>query len=93
MGVIPVFAGLLSCTDTCILTVVLEAPLLKIENAVGMFEACREMEPLENLQNHANTQIYKMAVCIIETFFGNVDEAAVNVAPAGSMPTTYPFQF
>jgi importin subunit alpha-1 len=95
MGVIPVFAGLLSCTDTRILTVVLEAlqSLLKIENAVGMFEACGGMEPLENLQNHANTQISEMAVCITETVFGNVDEAAVNVAPADSMPTTYPFQF
>uniref|UniRef100_A0A1B6DZ56 Importin subunit alpha n=1 Tax=Clastoptera arizonana TaxID=38151 RepID=A0A1B6DZ56_9HEMI len=86
-GVIPPFCALLSCKDTQVIQVILDGinNMLKmagnqVEALANMIEECEGLDKIENLQNHENIDIYKLAYDIIEQFFSEGEEDA-NLAP------------
>lgn len=77
-GVISPICHLLSCKDTQVLQVVLDAinNILKLavndlEAVTAMIEECGGLDKIESLQNHENVEIYKLAYEIIEQFFSD----------------------
>lgn len=48
-----------------------------VEQIASMIEECDGMTKIEELQNHDNVEIYKLAYDIIEQFFS--DEVNINV--------------
>lgn len=86
-GVIGPFCDLLSCKDTQVIQVVLDGinNMLKaagsqVEYLANMIEECSGLDKIEQLQNHENIDIYKLAYDIIEQYFSaEADDA--NLAP------------
>lgn len=86
-GVIGPFCDLLSCKDTQVIQVVLDGihNMLKlagpqVEYLANTIEECSGLDKIEQLQNHENIDIYKLAYDIIEQYFsGETDDA--NLAP------------
>ncbi|KAJ6648554.1 Importin subunit alpha-3 [Pseudolycoriella hygida] len=84
---IPPFCDLLTCKDTQVINVVLDGinNMLKmagphVVHIANMIEECEGMAKIEELQNHENIEIYKLAYDIIEQFFSDeVDES--NIVP------------
>lgn len=75
-GVIPPFCDLLTCKDSQVIQVVLDgiSNMLKlagmeVEKLANMIEECGGLDKIENLQNHENIEIYKLAFDIIEHYF------------------------
>ncbi|CAL2040324.1 CBN-IMA-3 protein [Caenorhabditis brenneri] len=98
LGVLRPFCAMLSCTDSQIIQVVLDGinNILKMagegaEQVTSEIEECGGLDKIENLQNHENEDIYKLAFEIIDNFFssddeaGNVEGAATN-AFGGDVP-------
>ncbi|XP_035726960.1 importin subunit alpha-3-like [Vespa mandarinia] len=81
-GVIGPFCDLLSCKDTQVIQVVLDGihNMLKVagshvEYLANMIEECSGLDKIEQLQNHENIDIYKLAYDIIEQYFsGEADD-------------------
>lgn len=75
-GVIPPFCDLLTCKDAQVVQVVLDGinNMLKmagsqVEQLANMIEECGGLDKIEQLQNHDNIEIYKLAYDIIEQYF------------------------
>lgn len=84
---IPPFCNLLTCKDTQVINVVLDGinNMLKmagphVVQIANMIEECDGMTKIEELQNHENVDIYKLAYDIIEQFFSD-DADDANLAP------------
>lgn len=76
LGVVKPFCNLLSCKDTQVVQIVLDAihNMLKhagplVEQLANMIEECRGLDKIEQLQNHENLDVYKLAYDIIEQYF------------------------
>lgn len=76
LGVLRPFCAMLSCTDSQIIQVVLDGinNILKMageaaEQVTSEIEECGGLDKIENLQNHENEDIYKLAFEIIDNFF------------------------
>lgn len=89
-GVIPPFCNLLGCKDPQVIQVVLDGinNMLKmagtqVEALANMIEECGGLDKIEQLQNHENIDIYKLAYDIIEQYFSELEED-VNLAPQSS---------
>ena len=94
-GCIKPMCDLLSCSDARIVTVALEGleNILKVgacdrddsgasDNLYAQYiDEAEGLEKIEQLQNHANNDIYDKAVRIMETYFGLEDEEDQNLAP------------
>lgn len=87
-GVIAPFCDLLSCKDAQVIQVVLDGinNMLKMAGAqcdqlANMIEECGGLDKIEQLQNHDNMQIYKLAYDIIEQYFSADAEFDPNLAP------------
>lgn len=76
-GVIPPFCALLDCKDNQVVQVVLDGlqNILRmaapegLENVTTQIEECGGVDKIENLQNHENEEIYKLAYEIIIQYF------------------------
>ena len=75
-GVIAPFCQLLSCKDTQVVQVVLDGinNILRVsgnqvDTVATMIEECQGLDKIEELQNHQNIEIYKLAYAIIEHYF------------------------
>lgn len=75
-GVIRPFCELLNCKDTQVIQVVLDGinNMLKmagsqVDQIAAMIEECGGLDKIELLQNHPNSEIYKLAYDIIELYF------------------------
>ncbi|XP_034945805.1 importin subunit alpha-3 [Chelonus insularis] len=86
-GVIEPFCDLLSCKDTQVIQVVLDGinNMLKhagpdVEQLANMIEECQGLDKIEQLQNHDNIDIYKLAYEIIEQYFSDEGDET-NLAP------------
>lgn len=81
-GVIPPFCNLLVVKDPQVVNVVLDGinNILKmagddVESLCQQIEECGGLDKIENLQNHENEDIYKLAYDIIDKYFsGDIDE-------------------
>lgn len=96
-GVIPPFCDLLSCKDAQVIQVVLDgiSNMLKlagseVEKLATMIESCGGLDKIENLQNHENVDIYKLAFDIIEHYFSEEVDDDPSIAPQA---TESGFQF
>ncbi|ETN59709.1 importin alpha [Anopheles darlingi] len=98
-GAIPPFCDLLMCQDSQVINVILDGinNMLKLagphsEHIANLIEECDGVSKIENLQNHENLEIYKLAYDIIEQFFSDdTDEAVLDdLRPAADDST---FQF
>jgi len=83
-GVIPPFCNLLSCKDSQVIQVVLDGihNILKmlrdnVEEVCTEIESCGGLDKIEQLQNHENLDIYKIAFSIIDEFFSEEGEDEV----------------
>ncbi|KAG7267157.1 hypothetical protein CRUP_009412 [Coryphaenoides rupestris] len=81
-NVIPPFCSLLSVKDSQVLQVVLDGlknVLIMAGNEAStiaeIIEECGGLEKIENLQQHENEDIYKLAFEIIDQYFAGDDEA------------------
>jgi len=89
-GCIPPFCNLLSFQDTQIIQVVLDGlhNMLKmagdeLDNVCMLIEECQGLDKIEELQNHENAEIYKIAFEIIDKYFsGNSDNEDEAVVPS-----------
>uniref|UniRef100_A0A8D2QC90 Uncharacterized protein n=1 Tax=Zonotrichia albicollis TaxID=44394 RepID=A0A8D2QC90_ZONAL len=84
-NVIPPFCNLLTVKDAQVVQVVLDglSNILKMaeeeaETIANLIEECGGLEKIEQLQNHENEDIYKLAYEIIDQFFSSDD---VSVQP------------
>lgn len=77
-GVIQPLCNLLSCKDPQVVQVVLDGlnnmlkiagPPPQVEHIATMIEECGGVDKIEQLQNHENIEIYKLAYEIIEQYF------------------------
>ncbi|XP_071454203.1 importin subunit alpha-3 [Hetaerina americana] len=87
-GVIPPFCNLLACKDTQVIQVVLDGinNILKIagsrvEQIAAMIEECQGLDKIEDLQNHENVDIYKLAYDIIGSYFSGSGDDDYNLNP------------
>nr|AAS92647.1 karyopherin alpha 4 [Danio rerio] len=78
--VIPPFCNLLTVKDAQVVQVVLDglSNILKMaddeaETVANLIEECGGLEKIEQLQNHENEDIYKLAYEIIDQFFSSDD--------------------
>lgn len=82
-GVIPPFCSLLECKDNQVVQVVLDGlqNILRLaapeglENVTTQIEECGGVDKIENLQNHENEEIYKLAYEIIIQYFRDETDA------------------
>lgn len=90
-NVIPPFCNLLTVKDAQVVQVVLDglSNILKMaedeaETIANLIEECGGLEKIEQLQNHENEDIYKLAYEIIDQFFStdDIDEDASLVPEA-----------
>uniref|UniRef100_A0A1B6L6D2 Uncharacterized protein n=1 Tax=Graphocephala atropunctata TaxID=36148 RepID=A0A1B6L6D2_9HEMI len=79
-----------TCKDPQVIQVVLDGinNMLKmagtqVEALANMIEECGGLDKIEQLQNHENVDIYKLAYDIIEQYFSELEED-VNLAPQSS---------
>ncbi|XP_032925005.1 importin subunit alpha-3 [Catharus ustulatus] len=79
-NVIPPFCNLLTVKDAQVVQVVLDglSNILKMaeeeaETIANLIEECGGLEKIEQLQNHENEDIYKLAYEIIDQFFSSDD--------------------
>ncbi|CAO1398039.1 unnamed protein product [Diamesa serratosioi] len=92
-GAIPPFCDLLRCHDTQVINVILDGinNMLRMagphaEQIANLIEECDGLAKIEDLQNHENVEIYKLAYDIIEQFFSDEvgdDELQPQVADDG----------
>lgn len=89
-GVIPPFCELLASQDNQVIQVVLDGlnNMLKMAGSdhvhiATAIEECGGLDRIENLQNHENVDIYKLAYDIIEQYFSE-DDDDVHLAPAAT---------
>uniref|UniRef100_A0A667XZQ3 Importin subunit alpha n=1 Tax=Myripristis murdjan TaxID=586833 RepID=A0A667XZQ3_9TELE len=83
--VIPPFCNLLTVKDAQVVQVVLDglSNILKMaddeaETIANLIEECGGLEKIEQLQNHENEDIYKLAYEIIDQFFSS-DDVIINI--------------
>uniref|UniRef100_A0A9J8BUL8 Karyopherin alpha 4 (importin alpha 3) n=1 Tax=Cyprinus carpio carpio TaxID=630221 RepID=A0A9J8BUL8_CYPCA len=97
--VIPPFCNLLTVKDAQVVQVVLDglSNILKMaddeaETISNLIEECGGLEKIEQLQNHENEDIYKLAYEIIDQFFSSddIDEDS-NLVPEAIQGGTYGF--
>uniref|UniRef100_A0A673H1P9 Importin subunit alpha n=1 Tax=Sinocyclocheilus rhinocerous TaxID=307959 RepID=A0A673H1P9_9TELE len=97
--VIPPFCNLLIVKDAQVVQVVLDglSNILKMaddeaETISNLIEECGGLEKIEQLQNHENEDIYKLAYEIIDQFFSSddIDEDS-NLVPEAIQGGTYSF--
>jgi len=101
-GCIKPLCDLLVVSDVRIVNVALEAleNILKVGEAdakesgsnqyTAFIDQADGLEKIENLQNHANNEIYKKAVDILETYFAVENDEVQQVAPQ-TLQSTYTF--
>ncbi|XP_066542465.1 importin subunit alpha-4-like isoform X2 [Hoplias malabaricus] len=98
-GVVPPLCGLLEVRDTQVIQVVLDGlkNILQMSGELAstvatIIEECGGMEKIENLQQHENEYIYKLAFEIIDQFFSgdDVDEDS-SLVPAPTEGDTFSF--
>ncbi|MGH0169994.1 UNVERIFIED_CONTAM: hypothetical protein FKN15_063289 [Acipenser sinensis] len=84
-NVIPPFCNLLIVKDAQVVQVVLDglSNILKMadeeaEAIANLIEECGGLEKIEQLQNHENEDIYKLAYEIIDQFFSSDDEGVLH---------------
>ena len=95
-GCIKPLCDLLTCSDARIITVALEGleNILKVgeaERQLGgptasnpyatLIDEAEGLDKIEELQNHANSDIYEKAVSMLETYFDVEDAEVENLAP------------
>ncbi|KAF0030373.1 hypothetical protein F2P81_017104 [Scophthalmus maximus] len=87
--VIPPFCNLLTVKDAQVVQVVLDglSNILKMaddeaETIANLIEECGGLEKVEQLQNHENEDIYKLAYEIIDQFFSSDDVVLKYLPPA-----------
>jgi cytosine/adenosine deaminase-related metal-dependent hydrolase len=84
-GAIAALCGLLTSSDSKIVTVVLKGldNILKVglqrpgavhEHTLRMFSECGGLEKIEALQDHTNASIYQRALRMLTTYFGAISE-------------------
>ncbi|TRY89067.1 hypothetical protein DNTS_009793 [Danionella cerebrum] len=97
--VIPPFCNLLTVKDAQVVQVVLDglSNILKMaddeaDTVANLIEECGGLEKIEQLQNHENEDIYKLAYEIIDQFFSSddIDEDS-NLVPEAIQGGTYSF--
>uniref|UniRef100_W5L4L9 Importin subunit alpha n=1 Tax=Astyanax mexicanus TaxID=7994 RepID=W5L4L9_ASTMX len=97
--VIPPFCNLLTVKDAQVVQVVLDglSNILKMaddeaETIANLIEECGGLEKIEQLQNHENEDIYKLAYEIIDQFFSSddIDEDS-SLVPEAIQGGTYGF--
>uniref|UniRef100_A0A8C9T5X9 Importin subunit alpha n=1 Tax=Scleropages formosus TaxID=113540 RepID=A0A8C9T5X9_SCLFO len=97
--VIPPFCNLLTVKDAQVVQVVLDglSNILKMaddeaEMVANLIEECGGLEKIEQLQNHENEDIYKLAYEIIDQFFSSddIDEDS-SLVPEAIQGGTYGF--
>uniref|UniRef100_A0A671LXH5 Importin subunit alpha n=2 Tax=Sinocyclocheilus anshuiensis TaxID=1608454 RepID=A0A671LXH5_9TELE len=97
--VVPPFCNLLTVKDAQVVQVVLDglSNILKMaddeaETIANLIEECGGLEKIEQLQNHENEDIYKLAYEIIDQFFSSddIDEDS-NLVPEAIQGGTYSF--
>ncbi|KAG9348325.1 hypothetical protein JZ751_002060 [Albula glossodonta] len=97
--VIPPFCNLLTVKDAQVVQVVLDglSNILKMaddeaETIASLIEECGGLEKVEQLQNHENEDIYKLAYEIIDQFFSSddIDEDS-SLVPEAIQGGTYGF--
>uniref|UniRef100_A0A3Q4GCA2 Importin subunit alpha n=1 Tax=Neolamprologus brichardi TaxID=32507 RepID=A0A3Q4GCA2_NEOBR len=97
--VIPPFCNLLTVKDAQVVQVVLDglSNILKMaddeaETIANLIEECGGLEKVEQLQNHENEDIYKLAYEIIDQFFSSDDiDEDTNLVPEAIQGGTYGF--
>uniref|UniRef100_A0AAQ5Y0C5 Importin subunit alpha n=1 Tax=Amphiprion ocellaris TaxID=80972 RepID=A0AAQ5Y0C5_AMPOC len=97
--VIPPFCNLLTVKDAQVVQVVLDglSNILKMaddeaETIANLIEECGGLEKVEQLQNHENEDIYKLAYEIIDQFFSSDDiEEDSTLVPEAIQGGTYGF--
>uniref|UniRef100_A0A4W4FLE5 Importin subunit alpha n=1 Tax=Electrophorus electricus TaxID=8005 RepID=A0A4W4FLE5_ELEEL len=96
--VIPPFCNLLTVKDAQVVQVVLDglSNILKMaddeaETIANLIEECGGLEKIEQLQNHENEDIYKLAYEIIDQFFSSDDVRVFFPPLADSNSGTYGF--
>ena len=108
LGVIAPFCALLKAKDTQVVQVVLDgiSNMLKqcteteeLERVTGLIEECGAVDDIEELQNHPNEEIYKLAYDIIDRYFsqetievehnveGGAGESGYQFDPNAKIPT------
>ncbi len=88
LGAIEALCGVLDVGDTKVTLVVLDAieAILKVgkedsRDYIGFVDECDGLDKIEALQEHQNTDVYKKAIFIIETFFGTDEMEDENLLP------------
>ncbi|XP_047449265.1 importin subunit alpha-3 [Mugil cephalus] len=97
--VIPPFCNLLTVKDAQVVQVVLDglSNILKMaddeaETIANLIEECGGLEKVEQLQNHENEDIYKLAYEIIDQFFSSDDiDEDTSLAPEAIQGGIYGF--
>uniref|UniRef100_A0A7N8XDU8 Importin subunit alpha n=1 Tax=Mastacembelus armatus TaxID=205130 RepID=A0A7N8XDU8_9TELE len=97
--VIPPFCNLLTVKDAQVVQVVLDglSNILKMaddeaETIANLIEECGGLEKVEQLQNHENEDIYKLAYEIIDQFFSSDDiDEDTSLVPEAIQGGTYSF--
>ncbi|GFY62092.1 importin subunit alpha-4 [Trichonephila inaurata madagascariensis] len=99
-GVIPPLCDMLSIKDPKTLQVVLDsiANILSAAAKVGATESVccfieqwGGLDKIENLQHHENSDVYKIAFAIIDTYFSGEDGEDAEIAPEVGESGTYQF--
>ncbi|KAM9088579.1 importin subunit alpha-3 isoform 3-T3 [Megaptera novaeangliae] len=98
-NVIPPFCNLLTVKDAQVVQVVLDglSNILKMaedeaETIANLIEECGGLEKIEQLQNHENEDIYKLAYEIIDQFFSSDDiEEDPSLVPEAIQGGTFGF--
>merc|ERR1711893_102223 len=82
-GVMKPFCDLLGARDDKTVSVVLDGicniltaaeKFGEVEKVTAMIEECGGLDKIENLQEHANDDLYQKALAVIEAFFGEEEE-------------------